>query len=162
MMAGMRGLSWIVVWCAACNGEGSSRQPRWPNHRKIEEQRIADLEREVKDMSARLAALEGHPLSPPPPPAPPPPPPTPRTLDREMIQTTIDPLLAAIRACGASIPTKGAVKVSVKVDPDGHVAEALIVETPDKLMGECVAGVVRGARFPKTEAGGHFSYPFVF
>lgn len=144
----------VLVSIVACAPEMSPERSRWPNHRKLEEGRITELEKQVKELSARLAALEGRPV--------PAPPPLQPVLDKAVAKAGLESIDASVRACGANLPTKGTVNVRVKVDPAGHAAEVTILDTPDKLVGECVANVVRGATFAKTQQGGSFSYPFVF
>jgi hypothetical protein len=160
----------LLVVVVGCANQGERQSARWPDHRKQGERRITALEEQVKELDARLAALEARPRGVAPTPAavsngPPvivPPDPPPPQLDRDMISHTIEPLLPAIRACSTGIPTRGTVKLSVRVEPDGHVADAAVLETPDKLLGQCVADLVHRATFPQTVVGGRFSYPFVY
>jgi hypothetical protein len=122
-----------------------------------------------------LAACGGSATSSPPPANPEPPPavapapapaPTEKVteaaVDQKMIATAIREVKPQLVACGDKAPTaKGTVKIHAKVDPDATVT--VTIETaPDPALGECVAGVVRGAKFPKTVAGGSFAYPFVY
>ncbi len=63
-------MRWALVVCgivAACEA-GPERQHRWPDHRRIEEQRIADLEREVAVLRTRVQVLEATLRTPPAPP----------------------------------------------------------------------------------------------
>lgn len=150
----------VLVTVVGCAPQMSPERSRWPGHRKLEEGRITELEKQVKELSVRLAALEGHrvPVAAVAPALPPLPP----VLDKAMAKAGLEPIDAAVRACGANVPTKGTVNVWVKVDPAGHAVAVTIIDTPDKLVGECVANVVAGASFAKTQQGGSFSYPFVF
>jgi outer membrane biosynthesis protein TonB len=52
--------------------------------------------------------------------------------------------------------------VSVKVSPDGSVSGVTVKNTPDPALGNCVAGVMQGAKFARTQNGGAFAYPFQF
>jgi hypothetical protein len=79
------------------------------------------------------------------------------SLERQHITAGI---AARIQACGASTGGTGQVNVHVKVAPDGHVTS--VEPREDDALGRCVADIVRGATFAKTQSGGSFSYPFVF
>jgi TonB family protein len=86
----------------------------------------------------------------------------PEALDRSMISAGIGAVKSRVAGCAAKSSAKGQVKVSVKVSPDGSVASASIKQTPDPALGSCVASTIQRARFAKTQAGGSFTYPFVF
>ena len=86
----------------------------------------------------------------------------PDSLDRGMIQDGVGKVKAKVQSCGDKSPAKGQVKVSVKVGPDGHVTSVSVKNTPDDALGNCVAGVMQKATFPKTQSGGSFAYPFTF
>lgn len=146
----------LLFGCIACASQGEHQSSRWPDHRTREEKRIADLEAQVAELQVRVNTLE-HPVS------------LPATekvteaaIDQKMIAEAIRDVKPQLVACGDKAPTaKGTVKIHAKVDPDATVT--VTVETsPDPALGECVADVVRGAKFPKTLAGGAFAYPFVY
>lgn len=65
-------------------------------------------------------------------------------------------------ACSARSPRSGQVKISVKVAGSGKVASVTVKEAPDKALGSCVADAARKAKFPKTQKGAKFTYPYVF
>ncbi len=84
-------------------------------------------------------------------------------LDRAAISEGIAKVKSKITACGTANPgAKGKVKAKVTVAPAGTVTSATIEASPDPKLGTCVADVLKSATFAKTEAGGSFSYPFVF
>lgn len=86
----------------------------------------------------------------------------PQELARWMVKAGVEQVKPRVVACGEKIAAKGTVKVAVKVDPDGSVAEAVIAESPNAELGECVEAALRAGKFAKTTAGGTFRYPFVF
>ena len=48
------------------------------------------------------------------------------------------------------------------VSPSGKILSAAVAATPDPELGACVASAVKLAKFPETDEGGSFGYPFVF
>ncbi len=83
-------------------------------------------------------------------------------IDKQMIADAIAPLRESLHGCADKFPKiKGVVKVKGTVAPEGTVTVE-IEKTPDAALGECVASIVRTAKFPKTIAGGTFGYPFVY
>jgi ferric-dicitrate binding protein FerR (iron transport regulator) len=83
-------------------------------------------------------------------------------LDRTAISEGVAKVKAEVAKCGEKHPADGKVKVHVHVAPDGRVTEATISATPTPELGACVASVMQGAVFAKTDTGGTFLYPFVF
>jgi hypothetical protein len=83
-------------------------------------------------------------------------------LSRTDISWAISYVKDKVKACGTQHPAKGVVKVHVKVRPDGTVSDVSISQTPDAALGDCVADVLRAAKFPKSDDGGSFNYPFIF
>ena len=84
-------------------------------------------------------------------------------LDRAAISAGISSIKPKVIECGKASPDiKGKVKVKVVVAPAGTVTTASISETPDDSLGQCVATVVKNAKFGATKNGGTVSYPFVF
>jgi len=83
-------------------------------------------------------------------------------LTRTQISWAISYVKDRVTACGDKHPAKGIVKVHVRVRPDGAVTNVDVSQTPDAALGACVAEVIQSAKFPKTDDGGSFSYPFVF
>lgn len=77
------------------------------------------------------------------------------TLDRAHIARVTAGLKTQVHACGSS---EGLVKVSVHVQPDGSVDQALVLEAPESGIGSCVATALREASFPATVQGGSFVY----
>ncbi|MDQ3340052.1 MAG: zinc-ribbon domain-containing protein [Myxococcota bacterium] len=86
----------------------------------------------------------------------------PESLDRTMISDGVGKVKARVMACGDKSSAKGQVKVSVKVNPDGSVANVSVKSTPDPGLGSCVESAMKKASFKKTQNGGSFGYPFVF
>jgi hypothetical protein len=84
------------------------------------------------------------------------------SLDRDDVSAGIKSVSAKAAACGSKSTVKGMVKLSVKVGADGVVTNVTVVNTPDPVLGACVATEVRAATFAKTKIGGTFSYPFTF
>ena len=69
---------------------------------------------------------------------------------------------SAIAACTSTSAAKGVVKVHVRVAGSGLVTNVDVVETPDPVLGACVAAALHKAVFLPSKQGGSFSYPFVF
>lgn len=82
-------------------------------------------------------------------------------IDRSMITKAIGGVKSRVNACGDASRARGKVKLKVEVAPDAKLT-VLVLETPETVLGDCVASAVRAAVFPKTQAGGIFMYPFVF
>ena len=85
----------------------------------------------------------------------------PEKLVASMITDAVANVKARVMACGDKSPVKGRVKVHVKVNPDGHVANVTVETSPDAKLGACVAAAVQRATFPKTQAGGSFGIPYL-
>ncbi len=49
-------VGWLLVLCIGC--WGSRPSSRWPDHRKLEEKRISDLEETTKSQAQRIQELE--------------------------------------------------------------------------------------------------------
>ncbi len=86
----------------------------------------------------------------------------PEKLDKLMVTEGISPVKPAVIACGERFPARGTVKIQVKVSPSGVVLSTGVTSSPDPDLGTCVAGAVKLAKFPETDEGGSFGYPFVF
>ncbi len=82
------------------------------------------------------------------------------TLTATQVRTTVQPLRGRIARCGTG--PSGTVKIRVQVANDGTVSRVDVLETPDDAVAACVAQVMRGARFPRSDDGVSFTYPFVF
>ena len=55
----MRRAMVALALCASCSTVGmNEEQRRWPDHRKIEEKRITDLEAAIVQLTSRITALE--------------------------------------------------------------------------------------------------------
>ncbi|MBK9035794.1 MAG: serine/threonine protein kinase [Myxococcales bacterium] len=93
---------------------------------------------------------------------PPPPPGLDESLTREQILAGVGKIKGAAAACGAKSSAKGTVKLSVKVDGSGRVADVAVKQSPDPTLGACAAAAMKRATFAKTQLGGTFAYPFVF
>lgn len=95
-------------------------------------------------------------------PAPPPVAPS-KGLNRAQISEAMAKVKPQIAACGDRAPAaSGMLKLKIKVAPSGTVEIADALATPDKAIGECAVAIMKAATFAPTEAGGSFSYPFVF
>lgn len=86
----------------------------------------------------------------------------PEAIDRDMIAQAITEARGQIMACGPRTDVKGQVVVRAKVEPDGSVAEVVVMVTPDVGLGHCVAEQLQLAHFAPTQHGGTFRYPFEF
>jgi len=86
----------------------------------------------------------------------------PDSLDRAMIADGVAKVRARAQACGNNSLARGEVKLKVKVEPAGNVASVTVETTPDPDLGDCVGGVLLTAKFPRTNSGGSFAYPFQF
>jgi hypothetical protein len=86
----------------------------------------------------------------------------PESLDRTMISAGIANVKARITACRETSSAIGKVKIKVLVRPDGAVDDVTVETTPDAQLSACVVEAIQRAHFSKTQAGGSFSYPFVF
>jgi hypothetical protein len=116
-------------------------------------------------LSASTALAQGASQgAPPSPPAGSKPAPAPsKGLDRATISAGIAKIKPQVTACGdANKDASGTVKVTAKVAPDGKVTSATQQGASTPKLGDCVVGVFKKATFAKTDAGGSFTYPFVF
>ncbi|MBT8493182.1 MAG: hypothetical protein KJO07_08995, partial [Deltaproteobacteria bacterium] len=76
------------------------------------------------------------------------------------VKSGIARVMGRVRACGSKHGGSGLVKVRVKVSGSGRVSSAS--PSPGGALGRCVASAVKRARFPKTQRGVTFTYPFRF
>ncbi len=76
------------------------------------------------------------------------------------VKSGISTVMGRVRACGSKHGGSGVVKVRVKVGSSGRVESA--TPSPGNALGDCVASAVKGAKFPKTQLGVTFTYPFRF
>ena len=80
-----------------------------------------------------------------------------------MVKSGVGKVKSRIFACGDKYPSaKGTLKLSVKVNASGSVTNVSVVSSPDSGLGSCAASAMKGAKFPKTQRGGSFKYPFNF
>jgi outer membrane biosynthesis protein TonB len=86
----------------------------------------------------------------------------PGSLDSAMVKSSLALIRPAIIACSSGTSSAGVVRLAVTVAPEGRVDTVTIKESPDATLAACVAGVMRTAKFPKTERGGTFIIPFSF
>lgn len=84
-----------------------------------------------------------------------------KSLDRAMISQAMASVKSQVSTCAARSSSKGKVKVRVNVKPDGTVSEATATEAYDAAVGQCIVDIMKALRFPVTDEGGSFSYPFV-
>lgn len=76
------------------------------------------------------------------------------------VRSGISKVMGRVRSCGSKHGGSGVVKVRVKVSKNGRVSSAS--PSPGNALGKCVASAVKRARFPKTQKGVTFTYPFRF
>lgn len=88
--------------------------------------------------------------------------PAPTGLTAQQVRDTIGRLRGRIARCAEESDQHGKFKAQVKVNPDGSVSTVLIRGAPDDALAQCVGAIMRSARFPRTDLGGSFTYPFVF
>lgn len=81
------------------------------------------------------------------------------SLQRDDVATVMRGLASRIRGCASGYD--GRLQIRVRVAPDGTVSD-VTATPPDAPPSACVVGLVRAARFARTQNGGSFSYPFVF
>jgi TonB family protein len=86
----------------------------------------------------------------------------PEQPSRAEISSAMSGVGGRVTSCGSRHPAKGEVKVTVKVAPSGSVGDVSVRSSPDPALGKCVADTVKGAKFPKTEKGITFTYPYRF
>ncbi len=86
----------------------------------------------------------------------------PAKLDKRMVQEAMGAVKPAVIACGERFPIKGTVKLSVKVSSSGRILTASVSSSPDPELSACVTTAVKLAKFPETDDGGSFAYPFAF
>lgn len=86
----------------------------------------------------------------------------PETLDKGAVRAGVDTMKPVVIGCGEKFASKGTVRVSMEVAPDGHVTSASVDDSPDAQLGACVATALRKAHFAKSQNGASFVYPFVF
>lgn len=84
------------------------------------------------------------------------------SLTADQIRTVVTHLRSQVAECGDHSNARGTVKVNVRVAPDGSVSRVEIRSTPDRALGECVADIFLAVRFPASQQGVSFTYPFVF
>ena len=86
----------------------------------------------------------------------------PEALDPPSISRAIDAVKARVAAC-AGPPRAGGhvVKARIHVDATGAVT-AVTSDAHDATLDACLSAAVHHAVFPRTRAGGAFTYPFVF
>lgn len=83
-------------------------------------------------------------------------------LDKAQIRAGVERVKPKVGDCGGQFKIKGTVKLAVTVTSEGTVDEVTVQSSPDDALGNCVAAVIRKARFAATVNGGSFTYPFVF
>jgi outer membrane biosynthesis protein TonB len=88
--------------------------------------------------------------------------PEPTSLTAAQVRDAVVRLRSRIVRCAEESDKHGTVRAQVKVAPDGKVASVTIRDAPDDALAQCVAAIMRSARFPSTDRGGSFLYPFVF
>lgn len=81
------------------------------------------------------------------------------TLDRNLIETTIQSVMGEILQCATF--DHGKVRIAVTVAPTGQVTSAIVTSGPSGELGQCVANEIKKVVFPPSKKGASFSYPFV-
>jgi hypothetical protein len=82
-------------------------------------------------------------------------------LDRAMIADGVNSVKPRIQACQVR-EVHVRVKVHVRVAPSGAVSSVTVDPLTDPALGKCVHDVMTSILFKPTQAGGSFTYPFVF
>jgi hypothetical protein len=92
-----------------------------------------------------------------------------RSLSAAQVKSTMNERVASMAACYELSPSKsnevaGELTVEFTVEANGTVSgEALEGDSlEDKVLGECVLGVVRKTAFPKSETSTDVSWPLHF
>ncbi|ACY18258.1 TonB family protein [Haliangium ochraceum] len=85
----------------------------------------------------------------------------PESLGRTEIQAGINKVRDSVRSC-ARLGGSGTVSLSVRVNGEGRVSSIDLKSAPNDALGACVVDAVEGARFPASQNGQRFTYPFVF
>ena len=86
----------------------------------------------------------------------------PESLSRSDISSGMGKVRGRVAGCGNRHSGKGKVSVYVKVAPSGKVSSVSVKSAPTSALGACVASIVKKARFPRTQNGRGFTYPFLF
>jgi hypothetical protein len=81
---------------------------------------------------------------------------------RDQISKTMGDAKTQIAACSQHAVTPGKVKIKVIVQRSGKVGAARTLDTFNEKVSNCVLDIVKTLRFPETEEGGSFTYPFSF
>jgi serine/threonine-protein kinase len=82
--------------------------------------------------------------------------------DRDAVADAVSDVRDRVAACSQKHPGSGEVRLTVVIEPRGSVATAWLNTTPNALLGRCVVEVVKQAKFPPSQQGAQFTYPFVF
>jgi TonB family protein len=82
--------------------------------------------------------------------------------NRSDVAKGVDGVRDQVTECGKKHPGAGEVRITVVVEPSGSVATAWLKSTPNEHLGRCVAEAIKQAKFPPSQKGTKFTYPFVF
>ncbi len=82
-------------------------------------------------------------------------------LKRDMVAKTLDTVKTDVLRCHAPRARAASIWVRVKVTPLGDVEHVFVERTDDAKLAECVAVALHTARFPPTQKGGAFRYPYM-
>jgi len=82
-----------------------------------------------------------------------------QALYSDAVGRVIGNLEPGIRSCGNGKYT-GTITAHVRVEPSGVVSNA--TAEPASEVTDCLVDILKDARFPVTQRGGNFSYPFEF
>jgi len=80
--------------------------------------------------------------------------------ERSDITTGISSVQNRLQSCGDRFSVRGAVTVKISIAPSGSVSSASTTQGTGEFQS-CIAGALKGARFPATQQGARVSYPVV-
>lgn len=83
-------------------------------------------------------------------------------LSRADISGGMSKIRGRVSACGSRHAGKGTVNLKVKVGSNGRVSSVSVKSSPNAALGNCAASAVKKAKFPASQKGISFTYPFKF
>lgn len=92
--------------------------------------------------------------------APPADPSLPARPERADISAGVSSVQGRLQSCGDRHSVRGAVTVKLSIAPSGEVKSASTTQGSSEFQS-CIAGALKGARFPATQQGARVSYPVV-
>jgi hypothetical protein len=92
--------------------------------------------------------------------APPPDPNLPARPERSDVSAGVSSVQNRLQSCGDRFSVRGAVTVKISIAPSGEVKSASTSQGTGEFQS-CIAGALKGAKFPATQQGARVSYPVV-